>query len=149
MTNFKKEDFEMRDEMEVLCIDGINDSGEYLFHDVKKDIYHNTLLRRKHNFVDIVFENVLTRYKKDKIQIPSNIPVNMIENRIMLIKKIPYTNIELKKIMNRLETKVEIKDRENNIIDSIRFNIKDDYYERILEMINNIDLSNFLGNAHE
>jgi len=147
--DFKKEDFRMANVMTVIEIQG-KFGGEYIFHDSKKDIYGNTLIKRKKDFIELITEEITKTCFKHEIQIPSDIPVNMIEKRILNMKKIPYTNIELSYIMNGIENIVKILDEEEKVIDTIKFNLKDEYYNTIKNMITTIDINKFFeGNNNE
>jgi len=147
--DFKKEDFRMANVMTVIEIQG-KFGGEYIFHDSKKDIYGNTLIKRKKDFIELITEEITKMCFKHEIQIPSDIPVNMIEKRILNMKKIPYTNIELSYIMNGIENIVKILDEEEKVIDTIKFNLKDEYYNTIKNMITTIDINKFFeGNNNE
>lgn len=84
-------------------------------------------------------ENIKKYIPFDEVQVPSNIPITIIKKRLFDYNDIEISNEQLMEIKNGLENVLKIK-YNGEVIDTIKFNVKDEYYNTVMEKITYISL---------
>lgn len=117
--------------------------SEYDYNEMfrrKRDMYNSLILMRKNKFNEIC-EKYISKHIEEDIQVPSNVPITIIKKRLFIFNGIEIDDEELMQIKNGLEKVLVIK-YNGTEVDRIRFNVKDDYYNDIMEKITYISLDN-------
>lgn len=126
--------FSFKDEMSdyIIHLENIEE-----FYDIKSDMYGNKIYKRCSDFNDKI-EDIL-----DNDFITDVIHFSFIVNRVFKLYKIEFTDEEQIKIKNSLYTNIKIYN-DNTLIDSLVVMNKLDNINKILELIENVDIKEFI-----